>query len=139
MSIPLVNGTAYSYADISLVVAGIPVFGVSSIAYDEEQAKENNFGVGDRPVSRGRGGIEPTASIEIDLDEAEKLRDASPDGSMLALAPFDITVVYLNGVKTTTHILKNCEFKNNGVETSQGDTAIKKSFELALSHVVWRP
>ncbi len=62
-SIPLINGVAYSYVDVIVEIAGVPAPSVSKISYSEEQAKENNFGTGGRPVSRGKGKIEPMAFV----------------------------------------------------------------------------
>ena len=138
-SVPLINGTAYSYSDIAATIAGLAVYSFAAINYTQEQPKENNMGAGTLPVSRGRGAKNASGSMELDMDEVEKLRDAIAGGSLLDIAPFDITVTFINGVKTVTHILKNCEFVDDGVETSQGDTVVRRSFGLVISHIVWRP
>ncbi len=95
MAVPaLINGQAYDYTQIIMSVLGVPVAGVTSINYTEEQEKTNNFGAGNRPVSRGRGAIEASGSIELSMNEIEALRDAAPSGSMLKIPPFEITIVY---------------------------------------------
>jgi len=134
----LINGQAYDYTQIIMSVLGVPVAGVTSINYTEEQEKTNNYGAGNRPVSRGRGAIEASGSIELSMNEVEALRDAAPDGSMLKIPPFEITVVYLNLQKVVTHKLKNVEFTNDGVETSQGDTDIRRTFDIVMSDVKYR-
>jgi len=139
MALPsLINGQAYDYTQIIMSVLGVPVAGVTSINYTEEQEKTNNYGAGNRPVSRGRGAIEASGSIELSMNEVEALRDAAPNGSMLAIPPFEITVVYLNLQKVVTHKLKNVEFTNDGVETSQGDTDIRRTFDIVMSDVKYR-
>lgn len=134
-SLALINGQAYDYTQIIMSVLGVPVAGVTSINYTEEQEKTNNFGAGNRPVSRGRGAINASGSIELSMNEVEALRDAAPEGSMLKIPPFEITIVYLNLQKVVTHKLKNVEFMNDGVETSQGDTDIKRSFDIVISDI----
>ena len=134
----LINGQAYDYTQIIMSVLGVPVAGVTSINYTEEQEKTNNFGAGNRPVSRGRGAIEASGSIELSMNEIEALRDAAPGGSMLKIPPFEITIVYLNLQKVVTHKLKNVEFTNDGVETSQGDTDIRRTFDIVMSDVKYR-
>lgn len=134
----LINGQAYDYTQIIMSVLGVPVAGVTSINYTEEQEKTNNFGAGNRPVSRGRGAIEASGSIELSMNEIEALRDAAPSGSMLKIPPFEITIVYLNLQKVVTHKLKNVEFTNDGVETSQGDTDIRRTFDIVMSDVKYR-
>jgi len=139
MALPaLINGHAYDYTQIIMSVLGVPVAGVTAINYTEEQEKTNNFGAGNRPVSRGRGAIDASGSLELSMNEIEALRDAAPDGSLLKIPPFEITIVYLNLQKVVTHKLKNVEFANDGVETSQGDTDIRRTFDIVMSDVKYR-
>lgn len=138
MSVPLINGKAFDYVGITAIVLGVPLPSISQINYTEEQEKTNNFGTGNRPVSRGKAAIEASASFEISMNDVEALRDVAPDGSLLLIPAFDIIIVYGNPQKPITHVLKNCEFTNDGVETSQGDTDIKRTFDLVISHVKYR-
>lgn len=134
-STPLINGRAYDYTQITFSILGQPLAGVSSINYTQTQEKTNNYGTGNMPVSRGHGAIESECSIELSMNDVEKLRNASPDKSLLSLGAFDILVVYINGVTTVKHVIKNCEFTDDGTETSQGDTDIKRTFTLTPSHI----
>ena len=111
---------------------------VSAINYDEEQEKTNNFGTGNRPVSRGQGPIDASGSIEISQNDTEALRDVAPDGSLLNLPAFDIIVVFGNVQNVQTHTLKNCEFTTDGHDSTQGDTDLKRSYDLVMSHVQYR-
>lgn len=140
MATPLINGRAYDFTEIVVSMLGGPVVGVKSINYTEEQEKTNNFGQGNRPVSRGQGAIEASASIEISMNDVEALRDtvAAQGGSLLAIPAFDISVTYLNAQKVVTHTLKNCEFTNDGVETTQGDTDVVRTFDLVCSDIKYR-
>lgn len=137
-NVPLINGRAYSYCEVVVKIAGVEIPSVSKINYSEEQQKENNYGTGARPVSRGRGKIEVKASIEISMNDVEALRDAAPNGSLLALEPFDIEVHFLNAQKVVNHTLKNCEFTSDGMEAGVDDKDIKKSFDLIPSHILYR-
>lgn len=136
--IPLINGTAYDFAQIIVTILGVPVASISSIEYEETQEKVNNYGAGNRPVSRGAGAIEATATIEMSMNDISAIRDVAPNGSLLQVPAFDITVFFGNPQRPETHVLKNCEFKNDGISGSQGDTDLKKSFELVVSHIKFR-
>lgn len=136
--IPLINGRAYDFTQILVKILGSPIASVSAITYTEEQTKENNFGAGSRPVSRGQGAINASGSITLSMNDIEAIRDVALDGSLLKIAPFDIQVSYLNAQKVVTHTLKNCEFIDDGVETSQDDKDIKRSFGLVISHIKYR-
>jgi len=135
---PLINGKAYDFSQIVTNILGVTVAGITSISYSEEQEKVNNFGAGNRPVSRGAGAINASGSVTISMNDIEALRDAAPNGSLLQIPAFDITVTFLNDQKVVTHVLKNCEFINDGVETSQGDTDVVKGFDLVISHIQFR-
>lgn len=136
--IPLINGRAYDFTQILVKILGAPVASVSAISYTEEQAKENNFGAGSRPVSRGQGAINASGSITLSMNDVEAIRDVALDGSLLKIEPFDIQVSFLNAQKVVTHVLKNCEFTDDGTETSQDDKDIKRSFNLVISHIKYR-
>ena len=136
--IPLVNGVAYDFTQIVFSLLGVPIPGVSSITYAEEQEKTNNFGTGNRPVSRGRGPIDSNGSVEMSMNEVEAIRDAAPSGSLLQIPPFDITIVFGNPQKPVVHVLKNVEFLNDGVDSTQGDTDLKRTFDIVISNVKYR-
>lgn len=136
--IPLINGRAYDFTQILVKILGAPVASVSAISYTEEQAKENNFGAGSRPVSRGKGAINASGSITLSMNDIEAIRDVALDGSLLKIEPFDIQVSFLNAQKVVTHVLKNCEFLDDGTEASQDDKDIKRSFNLVISNVKYR-
>jgi len=138
MAQPLVNGQAYDFTQIVLIIGGVSVTGVSAINYITEQEKANNFGVGNWPASRGRGPRDASGSIELSMNEVEAIRDAAPNGDLTAIAPFDIKVYFGNIQNPVTHVLKNAEFMNDGVETSQGDTDIRRTFDLIISHIKYR-
>jgi hypothetical protein len=138
MSVPLINGRAYDFTQITAIVLGVPLSGISSITYIEEQEKTNNMGIGNRPVSRGKGPIDASGSIEISMNDVEALRDAAPNGSLLQIPTFDIVLVFGNPQKPVTHILKNVEFMNDGVESTQGDTDLRRTFDIIMSHVKYR-
>jgi hypothetical protein len=138
MATPLINGRAYDYAQIQVTILGVPVAGVSAISYSQEQEKVNNFGAGSNPVSRGHGTIDTSASITISMNDVEAIRDVAPGGSLLAIPAFDVSVTFLNAQKVVTHVIKNCEFTNDGMEATQGDTNIERAFDLVASHIVYR-
>jgi len=135
--IPLINGTAYDFSQIIVTILGVPVASVSSIEYSEEQEKTNNYGAGNRPVSRGQGAIEAKASIEFSMNDVESIRAVALNGSLLNIPAFDITVFFGNLQNPVTHVLKNAEFVNDGIETSQSDTDVKRKFDLVISHIKW--
>lgn len=137
---PLINGVEPAWANIIVGIAGIPETAVTAISYKDEQEIENIYGAGQLPVARGYGNIVPTASITLLTSAVEALRAASLTGRLQDIAPFTISVNFIpvNGGKLIRHKIKNVQFMNDGVDTSQGDTKIERQFDLIPSHIDWR-
>ena len=53
MATPLINGVNYSWSNIKFNLFGVPVVGITEINYTRKQNKENQYGAGVEPVSRG--------------------------------------------------------------------------------------
>lgn len=135
--IPLINGVEYSWADLTVLIAGVPVIGITAINYDDTQDKENIRGAGQTPIARGYGNIEATASITLLRSEVESIREGAPNGRLGDIAPFDIIVQFvpLNGGKIVTHIIKNAEFTSDANRIAQGETKNETEFPLIVSHI----
>jgi hypothetical protein len=72
------------------------------------------------------------------MNDVEAIRNVALNGSLLNIPAFDITVFFGNLQNPVTHVLKNAEFINDGIETSQGDTDVKRKFDLVISHIKWK-
>lgn len=136
--IPLINGQAYSYVDITVNINGVIISGITTIEYDETQERTNNYGTGTRPTSRGSGKIEPTCTMSIERGEYNALINASPGHSLLNIPEFDVIVSYtpLNSIPVVD-IIKNCRFLKNASGGSEGDTNIISELDLLPSHIEW--
>jgi len=136
---PLVNGTAYAWAQIELRLFNVNLAGIKAISYEEAQEMQDNFGAGNRPVSRGYGAITATGSITLEMAEVEALQDAAPNGRLQDIPEFSVVVSYLpEGGNIRTHILNNCRFTTNQRNTSQGDMTIDVELPLMISHITWQ-
>ena len=136
-NIPLINGTSYSWAQIVVNINGTPLIGITSISYTTTQEKTNNYGMGNRPTSRGRGRKETEASFTLRLAELEALRNSVGNRDILDIPPFDVVVSWLPEDTTipVSHTLKNAEFLSDPVEVNEGDTSIEVECPLIISHV----
>lgn len=138
MAQPLVNGTAYAWSQIELLLFNQPVAGIVDIKYNDMQQMQDNKGAGEYPVSRGYGNIEATGSITLEMAEVEALQTAAPGGRINKIPEFDIVVSYLpEGGVIRTHTLHNCRFKGNKREVKSGDLTINVELELIVSHITW--
>lgn len=137
MATPLINGVSYGWGNIQLVLFGVPVVGITKIDYKAKQTKENLYGSGYKPVSRGYGKYEYEGSIEIYTEEWKRIIAAAPNRDPLSIAPFDIEVVFAgNRVAPEKDSLKMCEFLENPLSSSEGDTSIKVSIPLIIGDIV---
>lgn len=136
----LINGVLHSWSNLSVNIAGMPVTGINKISYKDSQTIENIYGAGQVPVGRGYGKIEPTATIGLERGEVEAIRASSPTGRLQDIAPFDIIVQFLpvNGQRIVTHVIRDAQFKDDGVELSEGDTSNFTDFELVVGSIKWK-
>lgn len=134
--VPLINGTSYSWANIKLVLFGVPVIGITSIDYKKSQKKENNYGMGTEPISRGYGNSEYEGKITLYREEWMKIVLAAPTKDPLAIAPFDIQVNFGGErVQASLDVLKSCEFLEDPFTVKQGDTKIMIELPLIIAAI----
>ncbi|MCC3159519.1 hypothetical protein LJ737_19915 [Hymenobacter sp. 15J16-1T3B] len=137
---PLINGVAHSWADINVQCLGKTIPGITAISYEDEQTKEDNYGQGSNPVSRGYGQNKAKASITVEAKEVERLQEAVPTGRLQDIPPFPVVVAFVNPAnKTVIHKLMNCEFTKNSRDVKAGDTKIEVELPLIVSHIEWKP
>lgn len=137
MATPLINGINYSWGNVKLILFGTPIVGITKIDYKTKQKKENQYGAGYEPVSRGYGNKEYEGSIEIYTDELKRIIALAPNRDLMQIPPFQIQVVFedATGVLVTTDVLEMCEFMEEGLSVSQGDTKILTSLPLAIGAI----
>jgi hypothetical protein len=136
MATPLINGINYSWANVTINLFGVPVVGITKIDYKSMQKKENNYGIGVQPVSRGYGNYEYEGTIELYVEEWKRIIAASPNRDPLRIAPFNIQVVYGgSGVAVDKDVLRAVEFMENPLTASQGDTKLLVSIPLIIGAI----
>jgi hypothetical protein len=133
---PIVNGVNYSWSNISLILFGTPIVGVLAIEYKRKQKKENNYGAGTQPVSRGYGNYEYEGSIELYTDTWKAIIASSPNRDPLSIGPFDIPVTFTGtGVTTTKDVLRAVEFMEDPLESKSGDTKLTVKIPLIIGGI----
>ena len=144
----IVNNVAYSWAMIELTAPAltgsanansITLQGVTGIKWNRKWNVQTNYGLGGKPVNRGFGNWEYTASITMDYNTQVQIR--SLRGSLTALGEFDLVISFANEFETEdwtteTVTLKGCLFTEDGMEAAQDDTNITKEFDLNPFDVV---
>lgn len=136
--IPLINGTLYSWADIVVLIGGVPVTGIVGVDYGDEQEVVNKWGAGRYPVGRAKGRITPTAKLILYQEEVEALQEQAVNGRIQDIAPFDVIVTYIpdSGIVKTDKI-RNCQFSGNYRKWKEGATGQEVELPLVPSHIEW--
>ena len=133
MANPLINGVNYSWANVKLVLFGVPVVGITHIEYKRKQKKENNYGMGTEPVSRGYGNKEYEGKITLYREEWNAIIAAAPSNDPLDIPWFDIQVTFAGSrVQPALDILRACEFSEDPFTVAQGDTKIMVEIPLII-------
>lgn len=84
-----------AWADIVVLVGGVPVTGIVGVEYSDEQEIVNKWGAGRHPVGRAKGRITPAAKLILYQEEVQALQAQSPNGRLQDLPPIEIQVSYL--------------------------------------------
>lgn len=136
--VPLVNGMLVSWADIVVLVGGVPVTGITGIEYGDAQDIVNKYGAGRYPVGRAKGRITPTAKLILYQEEVVALQAQSDNGRLQDLPVIEVQVSYLpeNGIVVTDKI-RNCHISENVRKWKEGDTGQEVELPLVPSHIEW--
>ena len=136
MANPLINGVNYSWSNVTLVLFGVPVIGIAKIEYSRKQKKDNNYGLGVDPISRGYGNKEYEGKISIYRDEWNKIIAAAPSRDPLDIDFFDIQVSFSGTrVAPSLDVLRACEFLEDPFTVAQGDTKIMVEIPLIIGAI----
>lgn len=135
---PLINGVAYTHADIVANILGFPVLGITSISYSDMQDMTLNYGTGQQPVSRGFGTVQPTASITLTMEEIQKLSSAAPNGLIQNIPDFDIGINFITeAANFVRHRLVRCRFKGRNFSSQTNNSQIEEQIELSVVQIVY--
>lgn len=133
MPTPLINGINYSWSNIKFSLFGVPLIGITEIDYIRKMKKENNYGYGQDPISRGYGNIEPDGGITIYWDEWRRVIAAAPTFDPLLIKPFDIQVLFgSSALNFKQDTLRSCEFTDDPFTAKQGDTKLLIKLPLII-------
>lgn len=124
-------GQLAGWNNITCRILGRDVVGIAKVGYDYTEDNGYEFGAGKYPVGFAEGNHEASASIDLYQEEYLKIVGQLPSGKKITdIDPFDIVVSYDYKDRTITDVIRGCKFLGSGIEVSQGDRTIIRSFEL---------
>lgn len=134
----LINGECYGWADITLLIGGVAVTGITAIEYDDQQEVVNKWGAGRYPVARGKGRVTCTAKITLEMSEVLAIQEKATNNRLQDIASFDVQVSYIPESNSIVHdIIKDCQFTTNARKWAEGDTNQSVELTLLPSKIIW--
>lgn len=133
LTVPLINGDYYSFADIEFRPAGNLTLGVASINYGHKLQRQYVRGTHRMPLGMTSGQYEPTCDFEMYRPQADLLRTTLGPGYMQV--PFSITVTYgitTPVLPTVTDVLVGVRIVEESYSNSEGLDPIKVKFTCFL-------
>lgn len=135
----MINGNQYDWESVEIQLPNGAAIGVTDISYNDERPVEARYGKGSKPRGYGRGNYKASGSMELDLDEAERLRLAL-GGSLYGGQPFAIVVSYANddmGRVTDTLPAVKITKADSGAKQGDANVGVRKvDFEI-LEPIKW--
>jgi len=130
----MINGINYSWGNITILLFGNPIISSQKIEFKMAQSKDNTYGLGFDVISRGYGNKTYEATIDMLQDDWQSIVASSPNHDPLNIPPFQIRVVF-GGTRVTARTIKlnNCEFLENSLTASQGDTKLPVSIPIIFA------
>jgi len=103
-----INNKEYAWGDITVVVLGRPVIGITGIEYKTKKAKEARFGAGREPKSIQHGKREYEGTLTLMQSEVIALNKAAQAGGHKDILDVDVDIIvaYIgdNSIITTDKI-----------------------------------
>lgn len=131
-------GRMTGWNNLEVNMLGRDVEGINSLKYDDNIAKENVYGAGRMPIGRTEGNYEATCEIGLYKEEIDGLQRSIGSKRIQDIAPFDIVANYeMPDGTIVIDRIRNCEFKNKGVDVKQADGSIVTVYQLIVSHIDW--
>lgn len=116
------NSSEYSWCDVSTVIGGRILEGLTAIEYSTKQDKELIYGRGCDPHSVGHGNKSSEGKLTVLQSEYEAMVRDARNNDILSLS-IDVTVSYVpkDAGPIVTDILKGVTFTEDAKKANQGD------------------
>ena len=129
-------GKVTGWNDVSVRLFGRVLEGITEVSYSDEQEIEPVYGGGGMPIGKGKGYYKAKASVSLTQEERVALMQSLPPGMRIQDVPdFDIIVAFEYQNQVYKDVIRNCSFKNDGVEIKSGDKSMAFKFDLVPTHI----
>lgn len=132
-----INGKCYDWGNLSWVIFGVPLAGITSINYGRKRQSVNNYGAGYEPIGHGYKNFEYEGSISVYTDELLAWTQATTTKSILELPLFSATNIFSgDGVVYRTDKLKNIRFLEDPFKANQNDSSLVQTVPFTYAGLI---
>lgn len=137
---PAINGQFYSWASIRFNFLGSSFSTVTAIKYEELDEISGVKAVGSKKLGYTQDNTTTDGSISILVETLEKIAKKVPNGRLQDIAPFPITVSYVDALgNLVSHRLIGCKFTKNSREATTGSSdALSVEIPLYIHDINWK-
>jgi hypothetical protein len=130
----MVNGLAYDFESIKLMLPTGLTLGAESVEYNDEKSDEVVTGSNGLPLGIGRGEYKGTCKLELQRLEYDKLNlYAAASGGFYNMPPIPVIASYGNAGQAPATDTLSVHFTKRDFKGSKGDTNLTVSIEGALT------
>ena len=133
----MINGVGYSASNVTVIMFGQNIVGITKLDYKKKQEKTNNKAFQTEPVSRGYGSSDYECSMELYKDEWVGIIAAAPNNDPTQIKPFTFQVIYSgDGVNYKEDQILFAEFTEDPMSVGAGDTSIKLTIPMIIGGIL---
>lgn len=133
MDYPLINGVAYSFAEMSIKIGSFKTIGFKSLNFSESLEAGAARGTGQRKLAMTPGDLDADASLEMFMADWLELLELLGDGYMRKVFP--IHTDFSNEADVHSVDLKGCRIKKVDDSHSQGTEPLTVKLDLYVMGV----
>jgi len=133
----LINGKAYDWASVTIMIGSQVLFGVTSISFSEKQNIKPIYNAGVYPIGYGLGKVQTNVKLTIDQDEYQILRASANEFKVQNIRPFDIYVIFFDEYDNLplNFIIKNCKISNDSFNLTQNSSNSYVELDIIATHI----
>ena len=130
----MINGLAYDFESIKLMLPTGLTLGAESVEYNDEKGDEVLTGSNGLPLGIGRGEYKGTCKLELQRFEYDKLNlFSAASGGFYNMPPVPVIASYGNAGQAPVTDTLLVHFTKRDFKGSKGDTSLNVSIEGALT------
>jgi hypothetical protein len=130
----MINGLAYDFESIKLMLPTGLTLGCESIDYSDEKGDEVITGTNGLPLGIGRGEYKGTCKLELQRLEYDKLNlFSAASGGFYNMPPIPVIASYGNSGQPPVTDTMLVHFTKRDFKGSKGDTSLAVSLEGAVT------